>query len=64
MPGPEGKTVTVSIRVSPERRNELQRIAKTERRTVSQIVNFMIEESLKTWQPSPPRHERRRKGES
>jgi predicted DNA-binding protein len=46
MPGPEGKTVTVSIRVSPEMRDELKRVAKAQRRTVSQIVMFMVEEGL------------------
>ena len=46
MPGPEGKTVTVSIRVPPSIRDKLNQLAKAERRTVSQIVNFMIEEGL------------------
>jgi predicted transcriptional regulator len=47
-----GKTVNVGARVSPEIRDELSRIAKAERRTISQLVSFAIEEWL----------ERRRKG--
>ncbi len=40
------KTVTVSIRVKPEIRDQLAQLAKAERRTISQIVNFMIEDGL------------------
>lgn len=40
------KTVPVSIRVLPAVRDELLRIAKEERRTLSQTVNFMIEAEL------------------
>jgi predicted transcriptional regulator len=41
-----GKTVTIGVRVSPEVRDELTRIAKAERRTVSQLAAFAIEEWL------------------
>jgi len=41
-----GKTVSVGVRVTPETRDELIAIARAERRTVSQIVAFMIEEAL------------------
>ena len=41
-----GKTVNIGVRVSPEMRDELQRIAKAERRTVSQLASFAIEEWL------------------
>jgi predicted transcriptional regulator len=51
---PEEKTVTLSVRVKPSLLQELKAIAKQERRTVSQLANFAVEEWIE-------RH-RRRKG--
>lgn len=45
-PAPEEKTVTLSVRVKPSLLLELKDIAKARRRTVSQIVNFAIEDWL------------------
>jgi hypothetical protein len=42
----KSKTVPVSIRVLPEVRDELLRIAKAEERTLSQIVAMMIDAEL------------------
>jgi hypothetical protein len=43
-PAPEEKTVTLSVRVKPSLLQELKAIAKLERRTVSQLANFAVEE--------------------
>jgi len=43
-PAPEEKTVTLSVRIKPSLLQELKAIAKARRRTVSQIVNFAVED--------------------
>jgi hypothetical protein len=40
------KTVGLGVRVSPAVKEELEGIAKEERRTVSQVAAFLIEEGL------------------
>jgi predicted DNA-binding protein len=40
------RAATIAVRVSPEQKERLAEIAASERRTVSQVVLFMIEEGL------------------
>jgi len=40
------REVTISIRVSADQKEELDRIAKSERRPVSQLVYLLVEEGL------------------
>jgi uncharacterized protein (DUF1778 family) len=48
------RTATISVRVSEEERELLARIAAEDRRTVSQVVLFMIEEGLARWKAKQP----------
>lgn len=41
-----GKTVTIGVRVSEDIKDALAKIAKEERRTLSQVAAFMIEAGL------------------
>jgi predicted transcriptional regulator len=40
------RAVTISIRVSEEQKEQLDRIADSERRAVSQLVYLLVEEAL------------------
>jgi hypothetical protein len=40
------RTASIGVRVSPETKAALATIAEAEQRTISQIVNFLIEEGL------------------
>jgi predicted transcriptional regulator len=40
------RDVTISIRVSTEQKEQLDRIAKSERRPVSQLAYLLVEEGL------------------
>jgi len=48
------RPATISVRVTEEEREALERIASEERRTVSQVVYFMIEEGLARWAAEKP----------
>jgi hypothetical protein len=43
----KGRTETVTIRLSPQMKADLQRVADDDRRTLSQYIAILIEEHLK-----------------
>jgi predicted transcriptional regulator len=55
------KDVSMTVRVSDAMKDALQRIADSERRTLSQLVGIVLEEYLESRHEWPPKPERARK---